>query len=239
MPWVICAMVTYCLNAVRSGTFGIGKMFNWVIGYGTWYYFAFVLLLLYVIFTFFNSDKFCYITIVITILSILIYSILGGSSYEYINVFNWIGFFGFGIVMRRHRLDRLLIQDSPCTWLSLAMFVLGCGITIYRGEFGYFHIVAVLYESAAFVLLLKLCSLMEKKNKLLVFIGQQTFFIYLTHMQIVQAIGARVPSGIVKFTIYPVIGTLIMALLCLIILRIVRKIPKMQFVAQLLGMKVN
>ena len=94
---------------------------------------------------------------------------------------------------------------------------------------------------ASFPIILKLCSMIVSRVKVnhLVFIGKQTLFVYLLHMQVVQAIGTRIPTGLAKDVLYPIIALEIMAFAAWILLKISSKSKIAHLCAPFIGLKTN
>ena len=241
IPWVLCGICTYGLNCILEKNLELFGFVKWIFGYGTWYYYMTVLLMLYGFFSVNSSDIVCLGAIGATILSVVFHQIFGGTKFQYLNGLNWIGFFAVGILMRRYRLDRILRNSH---WIQyVCIFIVGIGVsrTIYANEYGYFYVASMLYEVASFPIILKLCRMIASRIKVnhFVFIGQQTLFIYLLHMQVVQAIGTRIPAGLVVDMLYPIIALEIMVFVAWVIIKISSKSRIISLCASCFGLKSN
>ncbi len=113
IPWWIWGTITYFFGiCISSRSFLFKDLVLWIIGKGTWYYYLTVLIILYVIFKYLNSVKFCIICIIINFLSYISYAyeIFGEISFNlYLNIFNWCDFFSFGILVKKlNMLDKII-----------------------------------------------------------------------------------------------------------------------------------
>ena len=241
VPWVLCGICTYALSCILGNSLDMIGFVKWIFGYGTWYYYMTVLLVLCVIFSHSSSDTVCYCAIGVNVISIFLHQYFGGNNFQYLNVLNWIGFFAVGILMRRYRLDRIIKNSQWIQCVCILVLGLGIGSAIYANKFGYFNVSSLLYEMASFPIILKLCSMIVSRIKVshLVFIGKRTLFIYLLHMQVVQAIGTRIPTGLAKDVLYPIIALEIMAFAAWILLKISSKSKIAHLCAPFIGLKTN
>ena len=104
IPWLIFSTLVFLLSSFVFGDpnnllFGFIKNY---FGIGTVYWYMTVLTIMLFVFKYLNKSAFLYSCIVISLISIFL-SILGIIDYylvinQYLNVFNWIGFFAFGIL---------------------------------------------------------------------------------------------------------------------------------------------
>ena len=241
VPWVLCGIGTYLLSCILGNSLELFGLVKWICGYSSWYYYMTVLLVLCVFFSQNSSDTVCYCAIGVNVISIFLHQYFGGGNFQFVNVLNWVGFFAVGILMRRYRLDRIIKNSQWIQCVCILVLGLGIGGTIYANEFGYFHISSLLYEMASFPIILKLCSMIVSRVKVnhLVFIGKQTLFVYLLHMQVVQAIGTRIPTGLAKDVLYPIIALEIMAFAAWILLKISSKSKIAHLCAPFIGLKTN
>lgn len=130
IPWWIWGTITYFLGTcISARVFLFKDLVLWIFGKGTWYYYLTVLMILYIIFKYFNSLKFCVICICFNFISYLVYSykILGQVEFEfyYLNIFNWIGFFAFGIMAKKLNLLNKILQicDNNKKWILILFLI--------------------------------------------------------------------------------------------------------------------
>lgn len=147
---------------------------------------------------------------------------------DYLNIFHWIGFFALGVYIRKYRLDRKLLNSALPLGVCTVLFVIDCVIIQKIEIYTYFHIFSLQYELTFFVIMLYLGRYLLNVgwlSRFLIFCGKNTYFIYLVHMPIVQAIVYRLPDCIAKYIFSPFFSLIIMALLSFAIKKVAEKIP--------------
>ena len=245
LPWLICATLTFAVSRIGHGTM---PYYNWIIGNGSWYYYVTVLIAFYAIFMWISRSRIClFLCVGLTVLSLALetFSINPVTNLihtPYLNLFNWIGFFAFGILARRYRLDRKCIRwRVPVVLASSIVWLAGFVALIYLNiyEFGYFHLVAPLYEISAVVLLyvISYALCVTGACSVLVKIGGSTYFIYLLHMQIVQMACRFLPKHIAIEPLKPLLGLALMMTLVCIAQFICKKCLKWEWPLRLVGLK--
>jgi surface polysaccharide O-acyltransferase-like enzyme len=132
-----------------------------------------------------------------------------------LNVFNWAGFFALGMLARRYRWDRRLIQSRPAGWICVAVFAALYGLTVYGGfkEGGttYYRMDAAIFELSALLALYFLSyQLAGRRQRLLCEIGSCTYCVYLYHLIIIPGLTSMINLPIVLTPAVPFIGLAIM-----------------------------
>lgn len=197
IPWIIWGGITYFLHILHDNSdFEVGGVgcIKWVLGYGTWLYYVLVLLLCYVIFLIVKRPAFKYILFIPAIITYVLscYKQLEWLPYSNSqNVFNWIGFFCIGIILKEHK----ILEKSPKDIISQRTITLLLAITAIIGviyfktsylmEFrpGYWNFFAIPFELTA-VIVLYYVSFILKKCKLLLEFGRNSYILFFTHMQL-------------------------------------------------------
>lgn len=228
IPWFFWSILTYILNCILLRTsYSVVSQIKWTFGYGTWYYFAFALICLFAVFKPCYEKTFGIIAlIVISIISniLTITGVLAGNSFYtgYTNFFNWALFFAIGMLWRMNsksteeRTNSAVSKKIPVLILSISAIVFVC-ITVfvmYRNlDVSYWQWWSVLFEFAGVVVIYAIAYVF-RNSKVLCFIGRNTLFIYLTHMQICGAIKTRIPENAFAYGLKPLVGLLVMTLIC-------------------------
>lgn len=242
IPWIIAGSITYLMHVIKMHDLNVIGYIKWVLGSGTIYYY----LTNYVLFLFLfkyiqKSDKLLYLCIALTIVQ----SILNTFNIKYfnipfitkyLNIFNWIGFFALGILIRKYNIiDFILTHNKILIYaiiISIILFILMYKYVIY----GYFHIVSLIYEITNSVIVLYL-SYWLLNNKFFNFIGKTSFCIYLYHIQIVQKICWSLPSNIFFTIINPFLGLIIMAFIIFVGMKVIEKFKYKKQVLELVGLR--
>jgi hypothetical protein len=227
IPWIIAATWMYSFPKIlHHQPWSLYGYINYFLGNGTYLYFLTMLCCCYALcWNYKKWNKIIYLYIVANIISIILtacnilpqqvdakrwfFSYLN----PYLNIFNWIGIFSFGIVMQvENRLER--VQNIFCKYwyLFLPMIVLlifvanKLDINTY-----YWSYWALPLETLVTFLLLGISSL-PPKNKYFIFIGKNTLPIYLYHFMLIGNL-CFVPSSYILAIIRPFICVLICAIL--------------------------
>ena len=217
VPWLFCATLTYLLSALLSRRFACIDYFTWVSGIGTWYYYISVFLVMLFAFKWIeNSTIALGGCIFFTVLSLALesFSIVPHNSFftKYINVFNWIGFFAVGCVIRKIGLEtfREFLTRKSTVCIGWVLFLILLCVILRMREFSYFNPLAFLWELIAFCVLFQLSwfAVHRKTGELMAVWGRLTYCIYLIHMQFVQALCARLPQTTLFLFLKPIVALL-------------------------------
>lgn len=245
LPWIICATATYALSVVLTHKISVLGYIKWTLGSGSWYYYLTVMVILFAAFKLIgNKDILLYACIAINLISIALYTfginyIDGGFITKYLNLFNWIGFFALGMLMRKYRFDIRILKSKMPLVICIVIFAASLFINAKIKIFTYFNLFTVVYTLAVFVILIYVGDAIAriKHNKMLITLGKDTFFIYLVHMQIVQIISARIPSCTAKYLFDPIIGLAVMSLITLALKYLFQLFPFGKKLLSLVGIK--
>lgn len=238
LPWFFFASIVYCLSALLFSKGGVSVLgwVKYVLGITSIYWYMLVLTVLMVLFKFFNKDIWLYIFMGISVISIIASIILvpnhSSLVYNYLIYTNWAGVFAFGMLLRRKDLIEKLINPiyAVISLIALTGFVI---INIIGGKTLYHYVseTSLFVEFFGFILLLNLAYYLSNFG-LLSDIGKKSFFIYLTHVQIVGIINTRLPYNAVFFILRPFIGLAVCYILALLLKYLLRltKTEKFSFV---------
>lgn len=212
VPWLIMSTAIFILSALLFGApdnvlFAYFKNF---FGVGTVYWYMTTITVMLMIFRFINKDILLYTCMTISVISIAM-SAMGIIKYtdwfnQYLNVFNWVGFFALGVLVRKYNLVEKMINNKIAL-ISLIGAVVTVVVAVIKGATieAYIDFTSLFIELFGLVLILNL-SIVLANNKLLIDIGKKSFFIYLMHIQIVGAINTRLPYNVTFFILRPFIG---------------------------------
>jgi len=245
IPWLFCSSLTYAWVLLNSRKFSLYEYIKWILGSGTLYYYIVIFLLFLFVFKHvYWSDKLLISVIVLNLLVLTMKTLhiipdMKGVITNYLNPLYWIGFFAFGILLRKYRWDRKLLNSKwiwkLCTGVSICLLsVLYC-----IQEVSYFHVLAALFEISAFGVVLKLSDLLAKSkvSNVLVYIGKSSYCIYLLHLVIVQQIDNLMQESLLSDFISPFVGLFVMVLLIKLGRMICNKIPYGDRICNLVGLQ--
>lgn len=241
IPWILAGSITYIMHVIKKNDLSLLSYFKWVLGSGTIYYYLTNYVLFLFIFKYLKkSDKILYICIALTVIQSIfntfnIHLQLKFITY-YLNIFNWIGFFALGILIRKYKLLDKLIEHKEILIYAIAISIV-LFIVMYKYKiYGYFHILALPYELVNAIIVFYM-SYKLSNNNFLTFIGKISFCIYLYHIQIVQKVCWSLPSNIFFIIINPFLGLMLMVLIIFIGIKIVEKFKYKDVILNLVGLR--
>ncbi len=107
MPWLVGATAVYLYIVLRKPPISFYGWFSFFIGNGSYFYYLTILLLLYILFAFIPFLKkmwSCLVMVAVTVVSTMCFYEKGMIvPTAYLDVFNWIGYFAFGVLIRSNQ----------------------------------------------------------------------------------------------------------------------------------------
>lgn len=222
LPWIIAGILRNLVDIVlyhsREPFFYYVQR---VLGFNSSFYFPFLLIMLFALFKLVGGKPvLLWVSIGVNALSL----ILEGLGWNYIstflgtpslNVFNWAGFFALGMLARRHRWDRKLIQSRAAGWISVAVFAVLFGAVVYnavtKGGATYYRLDSAVFEFSALLALYVLSyGLACRKQRILTEIGACTYCVYLYHLVIVTGLLSLLDLPAALTAVMPFFGLAIM-----------------------------
>lgn len=197
IPWVVLSGACYLWSNLRTGKeLGIQSFFQFFIGYNSFLYFLTVLILMQLLFWVLRYKNIKILALIGIILSVVSTELAAfGVTNEiiarvgltnYLNVFNWIGFFGIGLYFQTksdEEIVRLIKKYSG--WAIIVWCILFVASRcIEHGQYGYFSVLGIFMEFASAILILRvawgICYC-----KWIIQLGKYSFAVYLIHINIV------------------------------------------------------
>ncbi len=246
LPWAVCSLLTYAVSVILTGQVSLLGYVKWIFGYGTWYYYFTIYMIFILLFGWLSKKEILlYICMALTVVAIAFNTFAPLLSETlcpapYLNPLHWVGFFALGILARKYRWDRVL-TDHPITFAVSFALAVGTLICLYLFQgFGYFHLLSVPWELFAAVTLWGLSFALAgcRHVGFWAAAGDDTYCVYLLHMQIVQFVTARLPSNLLFDLANPIIATLGMILLVAVCKKLVRLLPFGDFLCRLVGLRM-
>lgn len=211
IPWLFCGIFIYVYSSFKSTKdISIYAGIKFLLGVDTYLYFLSVLILLNIMYWFvkkYDKRKVYFISFIINIIS-LILTITKISDplinyiqiTNYLNPFNWIAFFSFGIAMRDYDIKKFILDQHKCLCFILIWIILFISGYLFDDGYGYFSVLGFTMEwMSSFILLYISWNL--RNFIYLQELGKYSFAIYLTHIEIIPIV--------FKFLHFSVLGTLI------------------------------
>lgn len=197
LPWIILGSLVFVVNTIlTSGIFNFSDWLLWLVGYKTYLYFVVVLLMCFLLFyknnmvTLLGAIVINAFSLVLTACGVLEPVIEALHITNYLNIFNWIGFFAIGILLNRVNEEKLYLFIKSTRFIWIGLSVVGTGLIVLGGyKVGYFSPLGWLYEILSTLSILGLCTFGFMQNKLLSGISSYGYAIYLLHMMFVGVLG--------------------------------------------------
>lgn len=193
IPWLITGTFTYIYISIRKGGGSLSGWTNWIIGNGSYLYYLSVLIILYLVFFFFINNKiFLHIVNSISIGYILLdnLEIIGRLDFgisQQLNPMRWVTFFSIGILI-----NKVGNLDDFCLFLNkhlikfVILFVAYMALVLfYEQSISYYTPYYLPFAFLAIAVSFGISyRLLARKNKVLIYVGKESFLIYLFHMPV-------------------------------------------------------
>lgn len=189
IPWVFTGTIVYLV----VNKFDILTWLSWLVGIGSYLYYLTILMVCYLVFSFVKDTRLVYIFLALNVLSLCFTSfglldafIKNYSSYNtinnYLNFFNWAGFFALGILCKNN-FDTILRTFDKYIMIILLSFLslLFLGFLIEPNYGGYFSFLGLPCEVFGTILLFYCSKHRFFKKKIFHLLSDFTFTIYLIH----------------------------------------------------------
>ena len=212
IPWFVISSAVFIVSIIIGGkvkALPIAFIKNFL-GIGTHYWYMSITFILFGIFKHITKRWELIVCVVISVVSVYLttFKILpcNGNFNQYMNPFNWIGFFALGIILRKENLLEKLISFSMFT-ISFIGLVVSIVFAVFKGSEikAYIDMTSIFTEIFGFLFVINVSSVFAK-SKLLIDIGKKSFFIYLMHIQVAGIINTRLPYNALFFVLRPFIA---------------------------------
>ena len=184
LPWLLTGTIVYLI----SHSFNFLDWLNWIIGNGTYLYYLSMLMLCYLFLSFFNQKIHIILFLLLNIISLLATS-FGVIDYlflkyfgvieinNYLNLFNWIGFFSKNYIKN----VMLFLKKKIIIILVTYGLFLTIGFYLEPNYSGYFSRLAIPTELFGVICIFSISTIKWLNNKYTYSLTELIFAIYLTH----------------------------------------------------------
>lgn len=189
MPLFLWGSVTYLLHCLPSSTtFSFIDYGLWIMGSNTFLYFVWMLLSITLLYHIADSPvMWIFIGLCSIILSQLDIIPYTSKWTPYLNPFNFIFYFSFGVLLRRSNLWAYRSSGLLCL-SAIIIFMLMYVLCLNFSWKLFFNIHTLLMQISLTWILISLVGRFKISSKLLVYIGKVSFLIYLIHIQFASTI---------------------------------------------------
>ncbi len=190
IPWFVFGSFYY-LWSVFAGAkaLSILSWIGYILGNGTFLYYLTVLILCYCIFykrnkiVMYASMLLSVISVYLTAFGLLDRIIDALNITNYLNIFNWIGYFAIGYLLQEKKNQEIYDFLKQTMFVSISLFlVLYALICIFNIETGYFSYIGILYQLIGAWAIFSISTLPVFDKSIVHNISNMTFGVYLLHM---------------------------------------------------------
>ena len=187
IPWLIISPCLYVFSIFRNiASFSLVDCVLYCIGYETWLYYIFILIVYYVVFRLLKEEWFLYVSIVLFVISNIldVYGMnwLSNFSTPYLNFFNRIGYFAIGILLSKNDVFDKLVNNRKLSVICMIM-VIPLGIPFVWWYTGLAPTLLLIIYRLLCVYFVLIIAKKIQNEKWLISVGKDTFLVYFLHMQ--------------------------------------------------------
>ena len=192
LPWAFLGTIMYLYNAILSKNLSIIGYLKWIIGNGSFLYFMTVLVICFLIF--YRANKIVLIaSIVVNLISLALTAtkvidpvIKVLHITNYLNVFNWIGIFVIGMLVKRVPAEKFYLFIRKTRFVFLGLFAVAVALVcVFNVGVGYFSYVGIWLELLGTLAILGISTAKIFENKFVFDVSNLSFTIYLVHMMVI------------------------------------------------------
>jgi len=191
IPWCFLGTLSYIYKAIAGHNgFQVDEYFKWILGNGTYLYYMTVLVLCYLLF--FRTNKIIlYASIVVTPISLQLtaFGVLDPIIQlirvtNYLNIFNWIGFFALGILISEQdkQWAYTFLKKARIVILFVFSIVLVFFLVLKDIALDYFSHLGFIYELLGAAALFALSTWSITDIKVFQSLSNSSFTIYLVNV---------------------------------------------------------
>ena len=192
LPWIFLGTVGYLYKAIIGRSFSVIEYLKWIIGNGSFLYFLTILILCFLIFYRTNNIiLYCAISVniislILTATGILVPMISALHITNYLNIFNWIGVFALGMLIKQINPEKLYSFLRKSRFVAIGLFAVAVLlICIFDVKVGYFSYIGIWLELLGTLAILGISTIGILESKLFYDISNLSFTIYLVHMMVI------------------------------------------------------
>ena len=199
IPWfVIGTLVFLEARIVMGQSIDVLSWLKFLIGHNSYLYYLTVLMICYLIYFYpVKNNKttiVCVISVVITVLSqqLTAWGLVDtGKIYltDYLNIFNWVGYFCLGVYLKRINVYNLLTVFKKHIALFIILWLIVFALAYrFDSKTGYFSLFGIPLQIIGAVIVFGICSVDIFDCKVTRYISKISFCVYLVHMAVVSIV---------------------------------------------------
>lgn len=248
IPWLVLGSLVWVYNIILSSKFRspMGYL-KWIFGNGTFLYYVPMLLLCFLL-LYKASQKTLISAIVINIASVLLTAtgvlepvIEALHITNFLNVFNWIGYFALGMLLQKINEKNIVEVLLKIRWLVIALFIccVVLAVLLKNVNFTYFSYVAIPYQLLGCMAVFSLSTLPLVRTKICGYLSECSYAIYLTHMVFIGLLDSILAKTLFLQIMSPLIIIMILFVVFMIGATISKKIKLDKIYCLLTGLRIK
>lgn len=247
IPWLVLGTLTWLYNfilTVDKSRFLISYI-NWIVGNGSYLYYLNVLFICFLIF--YKNNKYILVfAVIFNIISIvctafgLLSNILNLLRINnYLNIFNWIGFFALGIMLQSVKDENIVRFILKSRFIFLALFNVALIVLIIFStvEAHYFSLLAIPFELLGTLAIMGISTYDLTKIKVFKGVSNYSFTIYLVHVVFIGLLDVVFMKNIILIILCPALIICVCYILLWFVLFLAKKIKLKNFACLILGIR--
>lgn len=251
LPWILMACACYLWSNLRMGKeINVQSYLKFMLGYNSLFYFLSILILLQILFyflRFFSIEKLVGVCVALSVVSTELAAfgitddiIVRAGLTNYLNIFNWVGFFAVGLYFRTIKDNEIIaFVNKDCGWAVLIWCILfAVSYYVERGKYGYFSILGLFMESVSVILILRFAWSICHFDWI-VQLGKYSYAIYLVHINIIPIINKFLGGSAVGEMVSPFCTYMLSFLPIWCACSVLRKMKMCHLTKYLLGVRME
>lgn len=220
IPWVITGSLVYLLISIKSNTLNLQSFIEFLFLGESYLYYLSILMIFYLIYFFIKENKKALITIILISGVSILATATGILDFinPYINPLNFAIYFSIGILIRKQDILNkisIIFYKRKVFLLILYIFML---FIVYKLDIssGYWGYSSLILQPIAIALSMGIAKFKLLKQKIIIYIGKQSFSIYLIHRPLAYLITIVFKAlNLWKYTILMPIIVILITVLCI------------------------
>lgn len=190
LPWLFFGSFSFLYGSIMSKeALSPIRYIKYILGNGSYLYYLTVLMICFILF--FRTNKYILFgSIALNLVSLSLTStgvitpiIESLHITDYLNVFNWIGIFAIGVLLRAIECEKIYTFLKKTRWIFVSLFIVADALIIaFNIPTGYFSYIGIWLELLGVLAIFGLSTVGILSNKFFFNIANYSFSIYLIHI---------------------------------------------------------
>ena len=240
VPWIFCGTLVYMISDFSS--YSIIEYIRFVLGVGSYLYYIPVLLITYIIFYILPEKTICCILcIIINVISLIVsqFDLLNIGN-DFLDIFNWIGYFAIGCLINKFGLlNKIKSYKKLIIYVCIPACILCCVLAYIFEVETYFNLFVFISIPFYFSLVYGISALWFENSTIIQNIGKISYTIYLIHMPVASVFKRLVRMSFIEaYVLIPFFVVFVVVMVINLYKAIIKKNDKLMNISKfLLGLR--